>query len=402
MSQGSKKKRWLTLQIIVLIGTVVGLGGCAVEQIKKSQTVHPSSSTQAKTLRYVKTIDVVGLGSNDAIKRLIAGQDTHDLVRPVAIDVRGDSMIIAESGRVYKKSGLTVPEPDFGIATPEADVGWRMVDEGSGIIFRYDLKTGRMKMLHGAGDYIKGDVSDIYLASDDSFFLTDVEGKRALHFSPTGRLLNIYKHPPNIFRPIAITVDEKRKEVLVADETYSHIVAFDMEKAEPIYGMGSRGNGPGKFRIITDMIAIPGGFAVSDRIELRVQILDRAGNFVANFGQGEITFPTALATDPDGRIYVSDKADSTIRVYKAGKLVDKIGINGDGAGEFRYISDMKVLDNRLYVVDSLNGRIQVFDFIPETTSSDSNGIEKNSEAQTAVNRVVITMASLTEMPSLVK
>ena len=367
MSQGSKKKRRPTLQIrlkIALITAAVSIAGCGQIQTKTNDPVHSTSGDQAKTLRYVKTINVVGMGFNDAIKRIVAGLDEHDLIRPVSIAVRDDTMIIADAGRVYEKHALTVAEPGYGIA----DAGLRVVDNASGVIFRYNLKTGRMNLLWGAGDYISGDVSDIYLASDHSFYLTDVEGRRALHFSPDGKLLKIYKHPPNIFRPIAITVDEKRKEVLIADETYSHIVAFDMEKAEPLYGMGDRGNGPGKFRIITDMIAIPDGFLVSDRIELRVQVLDREGNFVAEFGRGEVTFPTALAVDVEGRVFVSDKADSTIKVFKAGKLIDIVGRNGYGAGEFRYISDMKVSGNQLYVVDSLNGRIQVFEFIPENKS----------------------------------
>ncbi|MDH5256591.1 MAG: 6-bladed beta-propeller [Gammaproteobacteria bacterium] len=371
MSQGSKKKRWPSLQIvsrqkglqkIALIGALFSVVSCGQVQIKP---VHSTSGDQAKTLRYLKTIDVVGLGFNDAIKRIIAGRDEHDLNRPVAIDVRDDVMIIADSGRIFDKSSITVAEPGYGIS----DVGLRIVDNAAGVIFLYNMKTGRMKLLWGAGDHIKGDVTDIYLASDKSFYLTDVEGRRALHFSPDGKLLKIYKHPPNIFRPIAITVDEKRKEVLIADETYSHIVAFDMQKAEPIYGMGDRGNGPGKFRIITDMIAIPDGFLVSDRIELRVQVLDREGNFVAEFGRGEVTFPTALAVDAAGRVFVSDKADSTIKVFKAGKLIDTIGRNGYGNGEFRYISDMKVAGNNLYVVDSLNGRIQVFEFLPEKAAT---------------------------------
>jgi len=363
MSQGSKKKRWFALQVALIVAAV-SIAGCGQIQTKNENAVHPSSGVNAKTLRYVKTIDVIGIGSNDIIKRIFVGSDEHNLVRPVAIALRGDTMIIAESGKVYKKRGLTVAEPDYGIS----DAGLHNVDDAAGIIFRYNLKTGRMKILWGAGDHIKGDITDIYLASDQTFYLTDVEGRRALHFSKDGRLLKIYKHPPNIFRPIAITVDEKRKEVLIADETYSHIVAFDMDKAEPIYGMGDRGNGPGKFRIITDMISIPDGFLVSDRIELRVQVLDREGHFVAEFGRGEITFPTALAVDSAGRVFVSDKADSTIKVYKAGKLIDRIGRNGYGAGEFRYITDMKVLGNQLYVVDSLNSRIQVFEFIPENSS----------------------------------
>jgi len=363
MSQRIKKKRRLALQVIGLSFTVLLLG-CASTSTHKNTAVHATVGEKAKTLRYVRTIDTVGMGSNDVIKQIVAGDDSQKLQQPMAIDLRDDTMIIADSGYLYEDRGMTILSKGEAIADAEL----RTTDKGIGLIYKYNLKTQRMQVLRGAGDHIVGDVSDIYLASDMSFYVTDVDGRRALHFSPDGSLLKIYKHPPNIFRPIAITVDEKRKEVLIADETYSHIVSFDMEKAAPIYGMGDRGEGPGKFRIITDMIKIPDGYLVSDRIELRVQVLDNEGNYVANFGQGIVTFPTALAVDKQGRVFVSDKADSTIKVFKAGKLIDQVGRNGYGAGEFRYISDMKVLDNHLFVVDSLNGRIQVFEFISDANS----------------------------------
>jgi len=363
MSQRIKKKRRLALQVISISLTTFLLG-CASTAPPKDSVVHASVGESAKTLRYVRTIDTVGMGSDDAIKQIIAGDDLQKLQRPMAIDLRDDIMIIADSGYIYKDRGMTILSKGEAIADAEL----RTTDKGVGLIYKYNLKTQRMQFLWGAGDHIVGDVSDVYLASDMSFYVTDVDGRRALHFSPDGSLLKVYKHPPNIFRPIALTVDEKRKEVLIADETYSHIVSFDMDKAKPIYGMGARGEGPGKFRIITDMIPIPDGFLVSDRIELRVQVLDREGNYVANFGQGIVTFPTALAADKQGRVFVSDKADSTIKVFKAGELIDQVGRNGYGAGEFRYISDMKVLGNQLYVVDSLNGRIQVFEFISDINS----------------------------------
>jgi len=359
MSQRITQKRRLALQIIGLSLSIFMLG--CVSTPHEPFSIHPSAGENAKTLRYVKTIEHIGLGSNDIIKQVIAGDDVQKLQRPVAIDLRGEILIIADSGYIHEDRGMAILTPGESVA----DAGLRVTDKSIGVIYKYNLRTERMSYLLGTGDHIVGDVSDVYLASDMSFYVTDVDGRRALHFSSDGSLLKVYKHPPNIFRPIAITVDEKRKQVLVADETYSHIVSFDMDKAEPIYGMGDRGTGPGRFRIITDMIKIPDGYLVSDRIELRVQVLDNEGNYVANFGQGIVTFPTALATDKAGRVYVSDKADSTIKVFQAGKLIDQVGRNGYGAGEFRYISDMKVLDNQLYVVDSLNGRIQVFEFVSQ-------------------------------------
>jgi len=356
MPQRSQKKRRLALQVIAAV-CALGLSACAT----KSQHADVLPDIKSKTLRYASTIDNVGIGANDFIKRVLAGNETLHLKSPVAIDLRDDVMIIADRGEMVEFAGTHLRDKNVAVASAEV----QLRDYNRGIIFKYDLKTGRMNILHGAGDLINDEISDIYIAKDLSFYVTDVEGRRALHFSPDGDLLKIYQHPPNIFRPIAITVDEERNEVLIADETYSHIVAFDKDKAVPKYGMGSRGNGPGKFRIITDMIAIPDGYLVSDRIELRVQVLDKEGNHVADFGRSELMFPTAIAMDKYGRVYVSDKSDSMIKVYKAGKLIERIGRNGYGPGEFRYVRDMKIHKDQLYVVDNLNSRIQVFDIVPE-------------------------------------
>ncbi len=360
MSQGTTKKRWLALQVIAL-GFAVLTTGCATVE---KQIVHESVAETAKTLRYLYTIDNVVLGSNDIFKRIITGGESYNLTKPVAIGVRGDTLIISDAGSLWQDLGITISDPVSAIGK----AGIRENESGFGALYKYNLKTGHFEDLPGAGDIIQGQISDIYIDKDMSFYVTDVEAKRVLHFSADGDLIREFKNAPNIFSPIAITLDDARQELIIADETYSHLVAFDLKSQDPIYGIGSRGEGPGKFRIITDMIAIPDGFAVSDRIELRVQIFDRKGEYIADFGRGDIMFPTALAVDPDGRIYVADKADSTIKVYKVGKLVDVVGRNGYGAGEFRHISDMKVLGNNLFVVDSLNSRIQVFEFVPEAKS----------------------------------
>jgi len=361
MSQGTPKKRRFTLQVITL-GLVGLFAGCA--SVDKKPVIHPSVAEGSKTLRYAYTIDNVVLGSNDIFKRIITGGETYSLTKPVAIGVRGDTLIVSDAGSLSNDRGTTIGDPVAAVG--KASI--RQSESGFGSLYKYNLKTGSFQNLRGAGDEIQGEISDILIAKDMSFFVTDVDAKRVLHFTPDGSLIREYKNGPNIFRPIAITLDDTRQELIVADEMYSHMVAFNLKTGQAIYGMGGRGEGPGKFRIITDMISIPDGFAVSDRIELRVQIFDRQGEYIADFGRGDIMFPTALAVDAAGRIFVADKADNTIKVYKVGKLVDVIGRNGSNPGEFRYVSDMKVMDNKLFVVDSLNSRIQVFDFVPEAKS----------------------------------
>jgi hypothetical protein len=278
-------------------------------------------------------IDTVPLGLTNPIKSFVVGDDSFNLSRPVAIGMRSNIMYIAD-----------------------ADVG---------VIFKYFLDSGNMIPLREAGDQVLGEVTDIYVRRDHSFYATDTLGKRVLYFSPSGELLQIFSNGPNISRPIAVTLNESNGELMVADEVYSHVVSFNPQ-GEPLFGMGGRGDEPGKFRIITDMLKTDEGYYISDRIELAVQFLDLQGNYVDHFGERDLVFPTAIARDKYGRMFVADKSDSSIKVFKDKRLISRVGKNGYGKGEFRYISDMKYHNGRLYVVDSLNGRIQVFDVLPES------------------------------------
>ena len=331
MSQRSTGKYRFTLQVILSL-CVFGLVACASQIPKHQGPVHPSSGDNAKTLKYQATIDVVGLGFGDSFKRFFVGDDFHDLKRPIAIGLRDEIMYIA--------------------------------DADACIIFRYGLDTGRMDPMWGAGEFITDEATDIYVAKDHSFYVADIDGRRVLHFSNDGRLIQEYFDGPNISRPLAITVNEENGDLLVADEVYSHVVTFNKE-GEPLRGYGGRGEGPGKFRIITDMYKTEDAFYISDRVELSVQVLDLKGRYLTHFGEGQLVFPSALAVDSFGRVYVAEKNESRIKVFKQGELIDELGKNGYGKGEFRYISDMKIHNNYLYVVDSLNGRIQVFEILPE-------------------------------------
>ncbi len=295
--------------------------------------VHPSVGESAKTLRFNKIIDKVGLGSGDIIKWLAVGDDQYDFQQPFALDVRAPWMYVT--------------------------------DVASGLILRYHLDKQRAEIIWGAGDQVLGEAMSVYIDKDFSFYVTDTDGRRALHFSASGRLIHVYQNDSNIARPIGVAVNESNGQVFIADELYSHVVVFDAQGGAPIYGMGGRGEGPGKFRIITDFLQTDGGYLLGDRVELRIQELDKKGKYVTNFGEGIVTFPTAIAQDDYGRVFVADKTDSRIKVFKEGELIDTVGKNGDGNGEFRYISDMKYAANRLYVADNLNGRIQVFDVLPE-------------------------------------
>ncbi len=89
--------------------------------------------------------------------------------------------------------------------------------------------------------------------------------------------------------------------------------------------------------------------------------------FICEFGQygerdGQTTWPTSVALDREGNVYVSDEWPHSISIFdKDGNFLDTWGMPGQRDGEFNRPSGM-VFDreDNLYVVDSANNRVQKF------------------------------------------
>ncbi|MBI1892411.1 MAG: 6-bladed beta-propeller [Burkholderiales bacterium] len=86
---------------------------------------------------------------------------------------------------------------------------------------------------------------------------------------------------------------------------------------------------------------------------------------------GQFREPSNIAISPDGKFYVSDRLNHRIQIFdKNGTLLAKIGKNGSGgianagnqAGEFHQPSQVAFdAKGRIFVADSFNSRVQVFD-----------------------------------------
>jgi DNA-binding beta-propeller fold protein YncE len=80
---------------------------------------------------------------------------------------------------------------------------------------------------------------------------------------------------------------------------------------------------------------------------------------------GDVSGPSGLAVDPTGRrLYAVDTQSHQIVVYDlaSGKVVARVGKKGVGPGEFGFPGGIAVgADGRVYVSDTMNYRVQVFD-----------------------------------------
>jgi NHL repeat len=80
-------------------------------------------------------------------------------------------------------------------------------------------------------------------------------------------------------------------------------------------------------------------------------------------GDGEFQYPTGVATDSHGNVYVVDSGNSRIQKFTPnGTFLTRFGSAGPGDGQFDFPADVAVdSDDNIYVAEILNDRIQKFD-----------------------------------------
>jgi sugar lactone lactonase YvrE len=134
---------------------------------------------------------------------------------------------------------------------------------------------------------------------------------------------------------------------------------------------GTEGTEPGQFHFpIGIAINSTDEVLVTDHYNHRLQKFDREGKLLGQFAV--LPNPGGIALDKAGNIYLSHFPTSVLNkevnpdrltVYSpAGELLHEWGKTGDAPGEFRYPGGMLISpDNRLYVADQTNHRIQVLD-----------------------------------------
>ena len=95
----------------------------------------------------------------------------------------------------------------------------------------------------------------------------------------------------------------------------------------------------------------------------RLNILSCKGlRIVGTIGTGYLNGPSEVAIDHQSNVYVDTAIDDKLHKFnKEGVLLKSVGGRGKLPGQFDYPSGNRVIDNKLFVCDSQNHRIQVFD-----------------------------------------
>lgn len=110
-----------------------------------------------------------------------------------------------------------------------------------------------------------------------------------------------------------------------------------------------------------------GRIAVADTHYHRVVFFDQTGKVTGMHGTqgkepGQFVYPVALTQDPSGNYYVCEYGggDRVQKFNVEGEVITQFGGFGTADGEFQRPSGIVWLDEKVYVADAINNRIQVF------------------------------------------
>lgn len=202
-------------------------------------------------------------------------------------------------------------------------------------------------------------------ADTDRVYVTD-PGFGRLHIfdlSRTNYFTIMESGDEKLVSPIGVAVDN-RGDIYVSDSVLKHVFVFDKDR-NYLRKIGS-----------PDLFKRPAGIAldenriyVVDTLEHRIVVLSREnGNFLFSFGKhgmekGNFNYPTNIFITKEKLIYITDSMNFRIQIFdQNGSFRSSFGKLGDGSG---YLSKPKGIavdsEGHIYIVDAHFDNVQIFD-----------------------------------------
>ncbi|XP_012562253.1 tripartite motif-containing protein 2 [Hydra vulgaris] len=207
-------------------------------------------------------------------------------------------------------------------------------------------------------------VTDVSLL-EETFFVTDHLSKKVHICSKVGveNFINSEIFLPQSLELSGICVTNN-KQIIVSDSKACNITICE-QNGDLLHTFGG-----------ADKLDYPQFLCWSSRSE-RIFIADTCSSKVHVFniyGQHDFSFgshimnngcflnPSGIDVDDSGRIFVADETLNNVQVFdKNGNLIDNFGESGFKCGHFHSPKGLSVCNGKVYIADSLNYRVQVFE-----------------------------------------
>lgn len=328
----------------IVMVLVVLISGCSTPPQSEVQTedleglIWPGPPHQAR-IKYIQNIS----GPEDlgirppAFRRFmdaLAGKNETFMVRPYSVAATEDTMVIG--------------------------------DPGLNALHYFDLGRSEYQLIDRAGEDVIGSPVGVAIA-DDRIFVSDSSFGRVFILDGKGEKVGSID---SLERPTGLAFDKLSQRLFVADTLMHRICVFDRNGSR-LFEFGQRGIESGEFNFPSHIFVSDGRLIVNDNMNFRIQAFDLEGNFLSTFGthgdgSGHFSQPKGVAADSQGHVYVAGATIDRVQIFSPdGDFMLAFGSEGTRLGHFQMPAGVTIHENRIYVADSLNSRVQVFEYVPE-------------------------------------
>lgn len=183
----------------------------------------------------------------------------------------------------------------------------------------------------------------------------------------------------SVTSPTSMLVDKKNNHIYVSDAASRKVVVTDM-RGILVRSVGSPGNGDGQFNLpVAIALNSSGHLLAADAFNAVVQVFDQEGRLLRKFGRrgdspGDFQLIKSIAVDSSDNVYVVDGRAHNITIFNdLGELLlvmggfyasTESGKLAPGGFSIPIGIDIDATD-KIYVVDQMNTRVQVFQFFSD-------------------------------------
>jgi DNA-binding beta-propeller fold protein YncE len=273
-------------------------------------------------------------------------------------------------------SSSTRIEHPMGLAISDDGERLYIADLRGSQVYVADFKAKKLRPF--ASDDAFNQPCNVALDAQENVYVSETKASRIVVFSKDGKRLRTFGK--EMERPTGLAIDRARGIVYAADTSRSRsenhrVFAYTLE-GQLIREIGKgRGTDDGQFNFPSYLaIDAAGNLYVNDAMNFRIQVFDPEGRFVRAYGSpgdtiGSLARTKGIAFDSFGNLYAADGEHSVVQIFTK-DFVPLMYFGGKGnIVEHFDIPSAIAIDqkrNRIYVGNEILARVNVYDLVNTT------------------------------------
>jgi len=286
---------------------------------------------------------------------------------------------------LFGASSVTLGQP-MGLALSDDGNRLYIADYGLNQVVVADLEHKSLRVFAPDEGILRP--FNVVVGPDETVYVSDSVGKAVLLFDRDGKRIASFGRD-DLERPTGLAIDRAHGVLYVVDSARHgsdkhRVLAYDLQghkkfELGPKSGKGGVGDGDGQFFFPSYVAVDKAGMVyVGDTMNFRVQVFGQDGKFASKFGEGGDgpgTFQRikGMAFDSFENLYVVDGGHSNVQLFN--KDFKVLMYFGGSAPKLEYfdVPSAVAIDphtNRIYVCNEYLARVNVYQLI-NTTEADS-------------------------------